>query len=77
MNQRRCIHSSTAIGDKAFVVGGYNAEDQYLDTIEMLDLGKDSEWLTVANEQFSPRACPSFCAISPTRLLIAGGDIDG
>ena len=73
MQNARSNHAAVVAGDFLYVIGGYGGKN--LDTIEMLDLTtKRATWTTIFSNAFTPRNCPCVVALSPTQILILGGN---
>lgn len=78
MRQARCGHSIVATWDeKVMVLGGYGGGQLYLDTTEVLDLGRiDAGWRQGPPLR-STRSGAAAVIASCGRVLVAGGSIDG
>ena len=73
MNEGRFCHSSCTLGSKIYVYGGQNAEQNYLDTVEYLDMEYCKIWTSVKLDQLLARKNSHLCPLKDGEILIFGG----
>ena len=88
LNEPRADSSAATAGDKVYVFGGKNEDNEYYDTIEMLEVSSQddgrwiyhsplSKWEVIRTPLFTARAHPTVCTLNPERILICGGSYNG
>ena len=78
MVRPRFNHSSTALGDKIFVVGGYAGPDLMYAYIEVFDTRSPSPiWVEISGVIAEGLISPAVAPINSNLILIAGGKVRG
>eukprot|EP01034_Spumella_vulgaris_P021306 gene21306-27336_t len=76
MQFHRCGHSAvTLLDDRVVVTGGYSGGENYLSSVEMLDLGAGGRW-TVLPAMSVPRSGMAL-VLGPLGVYVTGGSVDG
>ena len=77
LNKARSVHSSTALGFKAFAICGFDG-DLNLHSIEMMDCGPKPpnvarSWQLIQSDMISPRQAPAVSPLNETSIVVLGG----
>jgi len=79
LSESRSTHSSAALGDNIYVIGGFIDLTESLNSIEVFNMAKwhskkpNNTWDKLILGGISPRAGAIFCPVGPSQILIIGG----
>ena len=76
MHQRRQGHSSCVQGRNLWVFGG-TCGHNFVSTIELSDLIKNTGFEQIQVPLISMRANPAVCVLNDSKILVAGGSYEG